>query len=239
MDPDYYTVRSDASLIHRIVDELFDRDSSLWPSSESISDTPLGWLDAPERMIEQYDGVFSSIDSIRMEFEKLIVIGQGGSTIGARSIIQFSDICRDSSVSFIDSTHPETILRLEEKIEIDKTLFVVSSKSGSTVETLNLFEYFYDFLRKHIYEMDVGSRFVAITDPGSPLEKMAMELSFRGVINGYRDVGGRYSVLTPFGLYPAAFQGVDIKKILEGALEAKTRFIANGQKNDLFVLINF
>ena len=227
MDPDYYSVRSDASLIQRIVDGLFDRDASLWPSSESISDIPLGWIDAPERMIEQYDGLYSSIDLLRTEFKNLIVIGQGGSTLGARSIIHFSDICKDSLVSFIDSTHPETILRLQEKIEVDKTLFVVSSKSGSTVETLNLFEYFYDFVRKHINEMDVGSRFVAITDPGSPLEKMAVELSFRDVINGYKDVGGRYSVLTPFGLYPAAFQGVNIKKILEGALEAKNRFITN------------
>ena len=239
MDPDYYSVRSDASLIQRIVDGLFDRDASLWPSSESISDIPFGWIDAPERMIEQYDGLYSSIDLLRTEFKNLIVIGQGGSTLGARSIIQFSDICKDSLVSFIDSTHPETILRLQEKIEVDKTLFVVSSKSGSTVETLNLFEYFYDFVRKHINEMDVGSRFVAITDPGSPLEKMAVELSFRDVINGYKDVGGRYSVLTPFGLYPAAFQGVNIKKILEGALEAKNRFITNDHENDLFVLINF
>ena len=239
MEPDYCSVRSDASLIHRIVDGLFDRDTSLWPSSESISDIPLGWIDAPERMIEQYDRLYSSIDSLRTEFKNLIVIGQGGSTLGARSIIQFSDICKDSLVSFIDSTHPETILRLQEKIEVDKTLFVVSSKSGSTVETLNLSEYFYDFVRKYKNEMDVGSRFVAITDPGSPLEKMAVELSFRDVIHGYRDVGGRYSVLTPFGLYPAAFQGVDIKKILEGALEAKNRFIANDHENDLFVLINF
>ena len=69
MDPDYYSVRSDASLIQRIVDGLFDRDASLWPSSESISDIPLGWIDAPERMIEQYDGLYSSIDSLRTEFK--------------------------------------------------------------------------------------------------------------------------------------------------------------------------
>ncbi|MFL2784302.1 MAG: hypothetical protein ACJ0BL_04660, partial [Dehalococcoidia bacterium] len=239
MEPDYSSVRSDASLIQSTIDQLFNREASLWPSSESLSDVPLGWLDAPERMIEQHDNLFSSINSLRVGSKNLIVIGQGGSIIGARSIIHFSDMSKDSFVSFIDSTHPETILSLQEKINIDKTLFVVASKSGTTVETLNLFQYFYDFVRKNKNEMDVGNRFVAITDPGSPLEKIAVELSFRDVINGYRDVGGRYSALTPFGLYPAAFQGVDIKQILEGALEAKNRFIVNDQKNDLFVLISF
>ena len=103
MEPDYCSVRSDASLIHRIVDGLFDRDTSLWPSSESISDIPLGWIDAPERMIEQYDRLYSSIYSLRTEFKNLIVIGQGGSTLGARSIIQFSDICKDPFLSILQS----------------------------------------------------------------------------------------------------------------------------------------
>ena len=239
MEPDYSAVHSDDSLIHNIIDRLFMKDISLWPSSESPADILLGWLDAPERMLEHYDTFSPSMDALRTGFKNLVVIGQGGSAIGARSIINFCNIHRDPFVSFLDSTHPETILSLQEKIEIDKTLFVVSSKSGTTIETLNMFQYFYDFARKHFSEMDVGNRFVAITDPGSPLENIAVDLSFRGVIKGYTDVGGRYSVLTPFGLYPAALQWVDIKEILEGALEAKNRFIANDPENDLFALINF
>jgi transaldolase/glucose-6-phosphate isomerase len=115
----------------------------------------------------------------------------------------------------LDSTHPAAVKAIEREIELSRTIFLVSSKSGTTTETNSFFYYFWERLKKH--GTDAGPHFVAITDPGTPLEKLAKERNFRATFNAPEEVGGRYSALTPFGLVPAALIGVDIGAVLTRA----------------------
>jgi transaldolase/glucose-6-phosphate isomerase len=118
----------------------------------------------------------------------------------------------------LDSTHPSAVLTVEDKLDLNRTLFIVSSKSGTTLETLSLFRYFWNKVR--LNTDGPGKHFVAITDPGTPLMKLAQERNFRRVFEANPDVGGRYSALTYFGMVPAALIGMDIHKLLDRAWTA-------------------
>jgi transaldolase/glucose-6-phosphate isomerase len=131
-------------------------------------------------------------------------------------------------LNILDSTHPEAILSLADHLPLSNTLFCVSSKSGSTLETLSLFRYFWS--RMNQLKKNPGNHFMAITDPGSSLESLAEERKFRAVFTAPPDVGGRYSALTEFGLVPAALIGVDIQRILESAREAAETYAKPGSK---------
>ena len=115
----------------------------------------------------------------------------------------------------LDSTHPAAVKAVEARIDLAHTLFLVSSKSGTTTETNSFFYYFWDKLKQ--LKTDPGAHFVAITDPGTPLEKLAKERNFRATFNAPEDVGGRYSALTVFGLVPAALIGADVGAVLARA----------------------
>ena len=125
----------------------------------------------------------------------------------------------------LDSTHPAAVKAVEARVDLAHTLFLVSSKSGTTTETNSFFYYFWDKLKK--IESEPGSHFVAITDPGTPLEKLATERHFRATFNAPEEVGGRYSALTVFGLVPAALIGVDV-----GAVLARARAHERGVRAD-------
>jgi glucose-6-phosphate isomerase len=119
----------------------------------------------------------------------------------------------------LDSTDPGAILEIEKNIQIDKTLFIVSTKSGGTVETISLMKYFYSLIRQKVGEEETGKHFIAITDPGSGLEEQAKDLGFRKIFLNDPNIGGRYSALSYFGLVPAALLGMDILKLIENADE--------------------
>ncbi len=140
---------------------------------------------------------------------EVVVCGMGGSSLAPEVIRRAFDA---GNVQVLDTTHPAAIRSLEASLDLDRTLFVVSSKSGGTLETASHLEYFWDKVRD-------GSRFAAVTDPGSALEAKAKERGFRAVLAGEPTIGGRYSALSVFGLVPAALAGVDLERLLERTLE--------------------
>jgi hypothetical protein len=140
--------------------------------------------------------------------DAVVLLGMGGSSLAPEVIRR---TFRVESFHVLDTTHPQAIRSLERTIDLERTLFVTSSKSGSTLETRSHADYFWEKTGQR------GALFVAVTDPGSELEKTAHERGFRHVFPGEPTIGGRYSALSPFGIVPAALMGVDIARLLANA----------------------
>ncbi len=224
---------------NRFADRLWERDHTLWASTPlpELTDR-LGWLDLPAEMLDQVADLKSFSDTIRNEgFRHILLLGMGGSSL-APEVFQetFGNAGGYPALRVLDSTHPEAVQAVTAEIDLEATLFVVSSKSGGTVETISFFRYFHSLLRE--LSDDPGRHFVAITDPGSSLSDLAREHGFRRVFETPPEVGGRYSALTFFGLVPAALIGVDVGKLLASAREiAKaTTFAAPGPANPALTL---
>ncbi len=200
---------------------LWDRDAALWkqdPGHQKIIRNALGWLTVANTMLKQVD-VFESFpqEAKNAGFTDQVLLGMGGSSL-------CPDVCRATfgtrpgflQLHVLDSTVPASIAAVEASIDLDRTLFVVSSKSGGTTETLSFFQYFYERVRS-IKGDRAGENFLAITDPGTSLEKLAQEKNFRRIFPGQPDIGGRYSALSNFGMIPAALEGVHVQGLLERA----------------------
>jgi glucose-6-phosphate isomerase len=160
------------------------------------------------------------VDEVRMVgFTHALLLGMGGSSL-APEVFRFTFGVKEGylDLSVLDSTHPNAILNVEKRIDISKTLFIVSTKSGGTVETMSFMKYFYNKTVEAVGSEKVGRHFVAITDPKSGLEELARKLNFRKIFLNDPNIGGRYSALSYFGLVPAALIGVDIKILLERAV---------------------
>ncbi len=191
------------------------KDPLLWSldTDKEISDR-LGWLSLPETMIEKC-AVFEEFSrEVRAEnFKYIVLLGMGGSIL-APEVFQkvFGNASGFPRLVVCDTTHPDGILAVEKSIDMERTLFLVSSKSGTTLETLSLFHYFWKKITR--VSKDPGTRFAAITDPQTPLYFLAREQGFRYVFQAPSDVGGRFSALSDFGLVPAALTGVDIQSLL-------------------------
>jgi transaldolase / glucose-6-phosphate isomerase len=200
---------------------LEKRDASLWksePEHQKIIRNALGWLTVSEGMLEQMANLQEFVEEIRREgFKHAVVLGMGGSSL-------CPDVCRETfearagypALEVLDSTVPASLIRLEDSLDLAHALFIVSSKSGGTAETLSFYKYFRDRLNKLKGE-SAGTNFIAITDPGTSLEKLAHEQKFRRVFHGVPEIGGRYSALSNFGMVPAALAGVDVRALLERA----------------------
>ncbi|HEX3131833.1 MAG TPA: hypothetical protein VH394_31135 [Thermoanaerobaculia bacterium] len=197
----------------------------LWAKDHTVwSETPvpeltdrLGWLKLPESMRTQAEDLARFAQEIRSEgFRDAIVLGMGGSSLAPEVYARtFGSASGYPELSVLDSTHPEAVRALAGRLDPTKTLFLVSSKSGSTTEMMSFFYTFWQWVGESLASTSsAGRRFAAITDPGSGLEKLAKERGFRAVFNAQEDVGGRYSALTPFGLVPAALIGADVREIL-------------------------
>ncbi|UCG39432.1 MAG: transaldolase, partial [bacterium] len=147
-----------------------------------------------------------------------LLLGMGGSSL-APDLFRKTFGTREGYLDLrvLDSTDPEAVSVQDDRLDLARTLFIVSTKSGTTVETLSFFKHFYNRTVKALGRKETGSRFIAITDPGSPLERAAAELGFRETFLNDPDIGGRYSALSYFGLVPAALLGVDIERLLERA----------------------
>jgi glucose-6-phosphate isomerase len=206
---------------NRLVERIWDKDASVWTQElgahkEIVS--RLGWLEAPSRMREALDEIGAFADEIKKEgFESVVLLGMGGSSL-APELFQktFGNAPGCPALLVLDSTDPAQVLEIEKSVNLEKTLFIVSSKSGGTIELLSFFKYFFAKLEA-IQKEKAGSHFVAITDPGTPLVDLAKEKKFRKIFLGFEDVGGRFSALTFFGLVPAALIGVDIEALLDRA----------------------
>ena len=198
---------------------LWSKDSSLWKTDEDhrkIINNSLGWLDLPSSMKDRVMEVTAFAQEARRDFTHCLVMGMGGSSLAPEVMAQlFPQKEGWPKLHVIDSTDPGWILRTTAQLDIAKTLFIFSSKSGGTVEPNSFFRHFYAEVEK--VSENPSANFIAITDPGTALEKFAGGLNFRKIFLNPSDVGGRFSALSLFGLVPAAVAGIDIKLLLERA----------------------
>jgi len=203
------------------VERLWQKDPTLWadPDTPEIADR-LGWLDLPNSAISEL-GVWGEFaDSIQTEgLQDVVLCGMGGSSL-APEVFQrtFGNSAGYPGLQVLDSTHPDAVRQLEQDVDLDRTLFLVSSKSGTTTETLSFFRYFWERIAQG--SDDPGRQFLAITDAGTPLETLARQRGFRAIFNARPDVGGRFSALTAFGLVPALLIGVNVEELLQRAQAA-------------------
>lgn len=204
-----------------IINRIWEKDSTVWKEEEGYDElikNRLGWMSLPVSMIDNCDEINGFTDELRDSgFTHAVVMGMGGSSM-------CPEVCRDTfgikegylNLHILDTTDPLTILSIEDSIDIDKTIFIVSSKSGTTIEVDSFFRYFFDKVKK-LKGAEAGRQFAAITDPGTNLESTAAENNFRKIFTNPADIGGRYSALSYFGLVPAALIGADIKLFLNNA----------------------
>ena len=202
----------------RVARRIWQRDESLWggPGVPEIGNR-LGWLTEADRMLDEAEALRQFREEcLSAGLTDAVLLGMGGSSLAPEVFrLSFGDQPGGLKLRVLDSTDPAAVLETERSVNLDRTLFIVSSKSGGTIEPLSLFRYFHERTGHD------GSRFVAVTDPGSGLEELAKENGFRRVFNANPDIGGRYSALSHFGMVPAALMGIDIEKLLEGALVAE------------------
>ncbi len=203
-----------------LVRRIWQKDHLLWKSAPTEITNRLGWLSITEVMHKQLSSIQHFVEEVRNAgFHTVVLLGMGGSSLGAEVLGRvFETSSGYLNLIVLDSTVPAEIIAVAETIEPIHTLFLVSSKSGSTLETLLLFQYFKGLLDSVGEQYETGQNFVAITDPGTPLARIAEEQSFRRIFLNPPDLGGRYSVLSYFGLIPAALIGIDIEMLLESAI---------------------
>jgi len=187
-----------------LVERIWARDATVWTGADE--DKWLGWLDEPKRMQERVGEIVEFAAQARTKFETFVLLGMGGSSL-APEVLKRTFGARQFHV--LDTTHPAMIRHAERSLDLSKTMFIVSSKSGGTLETLSHFEYFWA-------KVGEGEQFIAITDPGSSLEQLANTRNVR-VFAGEPTIGGRYSALSSFGIVPAALMGIDVDRVLANA----------------------
>ena len=199
-----------------VAQRVWRHDPSLWggPGVPEIENR-LGWLTVADQMLEQAPDLHEFAAGCRADgFTDAVLLGMGGSSLGPEVIRRsFGEVPEGLRLHVLDSTHPDVILDLQDSLDLTKTLFIVSSKSGGTVETLSHYA--------HFKQLAEPKQFVVITDPGSPLEKIASDDGLRRAFLNPPEIGGRYSVLSYFGLVPAALMGVNIEALLHGAQVAE------------------
>jgi transaldolase/glucose-6-phosphate isomerase len=190
-----------------LVERIWSRDPTVWTGRDE--GRWLGWLDGPARGLEDVDLLLALADAVSGEIDDVVLLGMGGSSLAPEVLRQTFG---GERFHVLDTTHPAAIRALQSRLDLHRTLFVPASKSGTTLETRSHTEYFWKLAPR-------GSQWVAITDPGSELAKVARKRQFRAIFSGEPTIGGRYSALSPFGLVPAALLGVDLRRLLERADE--------------------
>lgn len=196
------------------VQRLWAGDTTLWTSRDE--NQWLGWLNQPVLELNEIASIEALQNEISEEgYEHIIVLGMGGSSLCPAVMAEtFGKIGNNPRLQILDSTDPMQIRHLEESINLKKTIFIVSSKSGTTLEPHIFMQYFYSRLQLLLDDEEIGKHFLAITDPGTKLEDIAKKLHFRAIFYGLPSIGGRYSALSNFGMLPAALMGINIKNFL-------------------------
>ena len=228
-----------------VVARVWATDHTLWSDDPTEIADRLGWLDTPSSMLGSVDDLVAFAREVRDEgMRHVVLLGMGGSSLGAealRQALSYSSAVHphpnplpggegtftsDSSAGegwpeliVLDSTVPARIASVLESIDPARTLFLVSSKSGTTVEPNMLYKLFRSVVERAAGAESAGDRFVAITDAGTALDELARRSGFRRVFRNRPDIGGRYSVLSYFGLVPAALIGFDVRGLLNSAVE--------------------
>jgi transaldolase / glucose-6-phosphate isomerase len=201
------------------VARLWQKDASLW--SDTDEGRWLGWLTVAD---EQFANLATfkqlAAEVKKAKFKHVLLLGMGGSSLCPEVLrMTFGKVAGFPELHVLDSTDPVQIKTLEKKLDLKKTLCIVSSKSGSTLEPNIFKQYFFERVKKAVGEKLVGSRFIAVTDPGSKMQQVAESDYFWKIFAGVPSIGGRYSALSNFGMVPAASMGMDLGKFLKNTLE--------------------
>ncbi|MGB7922322.1 MAG: bifunctional transaldolase/phosoglucose isomerase, partial [Pyrinomonadaceae bacterium] len=204
-----------------VVRRIWHKDASLWKEdeqSQQIIKNALGWLTVPDTMIGVEDDLIAFADRIRgvRQFRHVMLCGMGGSSLCPEVFRRtFGPQDGYPELLVLDSTDPDTLSLFAEQIDVTRCLFIIASKSGTTTEPLSFYKYWYDQVRQR--QPNPGDNFVAITDPGTLMERMATDDKFKRIFLNPADIGGRYSALSYFGIVPAALMGLDIRRLLDRA----------------------
>lgn len=200
------------------LERLWAKDPTIWkdgPEERRLIKDALGWLTLPDLMEDNLEVITSFATGVKKEnYRHAVLLGMGGSSLAPLVLRDsFGPVPGYPTLIVLDSTDPEAVKSVTREIDPEKTLFIVSSKSGSTIEPLSLFDYFYGLLYEKKGE-EAGRNFIAITDAGTPLEGFSRKYRFKRLFINPHDIGGRFSALSYFGLVPAAVSGIDIGKLL-------------------------
>jgi len=197
------------------VSRLWQKDATLWTGADESQ--WLGWLTVVDEQIKELKNLKKLAQEIKKaKFRHAVLLGMGGSSLCVEVLrLNFGKFAGHSELHVLDSTDPAQIKAIEKKLDLKKTLCIVSSKSGSTLEPNIFKQYFYERIKQKVGEKEVGSHFIAVTDPGSKMEQVAKNDNFRHVFYGVPSIGGRYSALSHFGTVPGAIMGLDLSKFLK------------------------
>ncbi len=203
-----------------VMRRVWRKDAALWKSEEDhqkIIKNSLGWLNVADTMIGVEDDLVTFADRLREKgYAHVVLNGMGGSSLAPEVLRRtFGKQEGYPELLVLDSTDPDTVAGFREKVDPAKTLFIVSSKSGTTTEPLSFYRYWYSEVGK--VKENPGENFLAVTDPGTQMERDATRDRFKRIFLNPPDIGGRYSALSYFGIVPAALMGVDIRKLLDRA----------------------
>jgi transaldolase/glucose-6-phosphate isomerase len=227
-----YQTALDSLASNGFLKKLWAKDPSPWSKDAAAADIikhALGWLDIPQHMLEHVPDVLTFAKDVAKEFDYVVVLGMGGSSLAPDVMADvFGTIDGYPELHVLDSTDPRQIEELDEAIDIDRTLFIVASKSGTTTEPNAYFAYFFEKVAKRVGVDKAGSQFIAITDPGTQMNDVASAHKFRRVFQNDPNIGGRYSALSFFGMVPAALAGYDVNMLLDrglGAMHANDKIV--------------
>ncbi len=201
------------------VARLWQKDASLWSNTDESN--WLGWLTITDEQLANLDTLKRfSAEVKKAKFKHVLLLGMGGSSLCPEVLrMTFGKVAGFPELHVLDSTDPVQIKAIEQKLDLKKTLCIVSSKSGSTLEPNIFKQYFFERVKKAVGEKLVGSRFIAVTDPGSKMQQVAETDKFWKIFAGVPSIGGRYSALSNFGMVPAAAMGLDVGKFLKSTHE--------------------
>lgn len=211
-----------------VVGRVWRRDHTVWKPDPTEITNRLDWLSLPETMKEHAAELSQFARDVWAEgYTTAVLLGMGGSSLAPEVLQTTPDRSEKGGLDLkvLDTTDPEQIAGVEAELDLERTLFIVASKSGTTIETTSQFAYFWE-------KIPDGRHFIAITDPGTPLEKLAGERGFRKCFANPPDIGGRYSALSYFGLVPAALIGIDVAELLERAHEMMAACGGAGSADD-------
>ncbi|NOX17847.1 MAG: hypothetical protein GXO87_06140, partial [Chlorobi bacterium] len=202
----------------KIVERIWEKDFTVWRNDPAEISNRLGWLDCVGFVKERLDEINEFVYDVKDNFKHVLLLGMGGSSLAPE---MFAEIFQSPEgypdLHILDSTDPAAVKEKMNLFNPEETLYIVSTKSGGTVETLSFMKFFYNECLKKCGGEEVGKHFAAITDPGSGLEKIANDLGFRKIFLNDPNIGGRYSALSLFGTVPAALVGIDLKRFLNDA----------------------
>jgi transaldolase/glucose-6-phosphate isomerase len=204
---------------NKVISRIWAHDHTVWKDDPSEISNRLGWLHSPEMMVDAIPEMSALVEEVRnAQYTHALLLGMGGSSLAPEMFRHTFGVKHGYlDLEVLDSTDPGAVLKYTRELNPARTLYIVSTKSGGTIETLSFMKYFYTRAASTVGKKNTGEHFVAITDPGSSLESRGKELGFRKIFLNDPNIGGRYSALSYFGLVPAALMGVDLMTLLERA----------------------